>query len=250
MFEAESHSRVRGLNPALVAVFALAVAGLMLVPALPAQINGTPASVTSLGFGGNPNPAPGVRPSVTSLGRNGFNGTPAFPNCCINPLFPLNPNPPRSGHNHRRDHDFRRAGGAVYGAPYPVVVDPGVDTSADEEEYRGGPTIFDRRGPGTPLRFSDPYEARADAVSAHHTDASAPAGPVEDQPQTTLVFKDGQRLDVENYAIVGSTLYDLTPGHRRKVALAELDLAATAKENDDRGINFQLPPSLSMNSAN
>jgi hypothetical protein len=64
------------------------------------------------------------------------------------------------------------------------------------------------------------------------------------------VFKDGQRLDVSNYAIVGNTLYDLTPGHRRKVALAELDLSATAKENDDRGIDFQLPPGTSKNSAN
>jgi hypothetical protein len=64
------------------------------------------------------------------------------------------------------------------------------------------------------------------------------------------VFKDGQRLDVSNYAIVGNTLYDLTPGHRRKVALGELDLSATAKENDDRGIDFQLPPGISKNSAN
>jgi hypothetical protein len=42
---------------------------------------------------------------------------------------------------------------------------------------------------------------------------------------------------------VGNTLYDLTPGHRRKIALAELDLNATARENDGRGIDFQLPPS-------
>ena len=36
-------------------------------------------------------------------------------------------------------------------------------------------------------------------------------------------------------------LYDLTPGHRAKIALADLDLTATAKQNDDRGIDFQLP---------
>jgi hypothetical protein len=33
----------------------------------------------------------------------------------------------------------------------------------------------------------------------------------------------------------------LTAGHRQKIALADLDLTATAKQNDDRGIDFQLP---------
>ena len=56
-----------------------------------------------------------------------------------------------------------------------------------------------------------------------------------------LVFKDGHQLEVENYAIVGATLYDLTEGHRRKVALSDLDLTSTAKQNDDRGIDFHLP---------
>jgi len=218
-----------------------------------AQINGTPPSVTSMGFGGHTNPAPGVRPSVTSLGPNGFNGfngTPAFPNCCINPLFPSNPNRVRSGHEHRR-HDFGLVGGAVYAVPYPVPVDPGFDDSPDQEDYRGGPTIFDRRGPGTPVVSGNRYSpSPSSSASQSDPPADAAPAPAEDQPQTTLVFKDGQRLDVSNYAIVGNTLYDLTPGHRRKVALAELDLSATAKENDDRGIDFQLPPGISKNSAN
>ena len=88
--------------------------------------------------------------------------------------------------------------------------------------------------------YYDPgYVRSAGYGGAYYTQAA----PVDDEPQTTLVFKDGQQLDVANYAIVGNTLYDLTPGHRRKIALAELDLSATAKENDGRGIDFQLPPS-------
>jgi hypothetical protein len=62
-----------------------------------------------------------------------------------------------------------------------------------------------------------------------------------------LVFKDGHQLEVANYAIVGSTLYDLTDGRRHKIALAELDLAATAKQNDDRGIDFQVPAAPEAN---
>jgi hypothetical protein len=67
------------------------------------------------------------------------------------------------------------------------------------------------------------------------------------QPPTTLVFKDGRQLEVNNYAIVSQTLYDLTPGHPRKIALADLDLSATQKQNDDRGVLFQLPPSAQAN---
>jgi hypothetical protein len=244
-------SWVRRLNPSRIVVLALVIGALIFVPGLSAQINGTPPSVTSIGFGGHTSPAPGVRPSVTSLGANGFNGTPAFPNCCINPLFPSNPNRVRPERNHRR-HDFGPVGGAVYAVPYPVPVDPGFDDSADQEDYRGGPTIFDRRGPGTPVVSGNRYAQSAGGGGTSQADppADAAPAPAEDQPQTTLVFKDGQRLDVSNYAIVGNTLYDLTPGHRRKVALAELDLSATAKENDDRGIDFQLPPGISKNSAN
>jgi hypothetical protein len=62
-----------------------------------------------------------------------------------------------------------------------------------------------------------------------------------------LVFKDGRKLEVGNYAIVGSTLFDLTPGHPRKVALSDLDLDATRQQNDEHGVIFQLPPSAQAN---
>ena len=58
-----------------------------------------------------------------------------------------------------------------------------------------------------------------------------------------LVFRDGQQLEVQNYAIVGDFLYDFTPGHARKVPLSQLDLAATVNANDDRGVDFTLPAS-------
>jgi hypothetical protein len=42
---------------------------------------------------------------------------------------------------------------------------------------------------------------------------------------------------------VGSNLFDLTPGHRLKIALSDLDLPATQKANDDQGVDFKLPES-------
>jgi hypothetical protein len=75
--------RVRAWVP-----IALAVIGMMAVPIAGAQINGTRASVTSLG--GSPIFPPGPRASVTSLGPQGF--TPNFNgrNCCFS-FRPKNP---------------------------------------------------------------------------------------------------------------------------------------------------------------
>ena len=70
---------------------------------------------------------------------------------------------------------------------------------------------------------------------------SAGSQPVQPQEPNVLVFRDGHQMEVQNYAIVGDFLYDFTPGHARKVPLSELDLPATVKANDDRGLDFTLP---------
>jgi hypothetical protein len=227
-------------------------AGLLATASMSAQINGVPASVTSIGFGGHGNKISGVPASVTSLGPNGFGSRSPFfnePTCCINPLFPINSNPPIFSHHHHRFSGF--VGVPVYSMPYtPVILVQSPEGEPAEEDYSGGPTIFDRRGSGRTSRdeYDSRYEYRyPDRV---HSDEgqrqSAPEQveqptPLADQPQTVLVFKDGHQVEVQNYAVIGDLLYDLTPGHRRKIALAELDLIATAKQNDDRGIDFELP---------
>ena len=118
------------------------------------------------------------------------------------------------------------------------------------DQYDGGPTIFDRRGSGTtPPSVPRPSRARNDnpQPAASEEVEQAEAAPAPDQPETVLVFKDGHQLEVANYAIVGSTLYDLTGGRRQKIALADLDLTATAKQNDDRGVDFQVPGTSEAN---
>jgi len=231
------------------AVVGLGALSLVLVPAGVGQINGVPASVTSIGFGGHSGPH-GVPPSVTSIGPQGLvpgnNQIPVPGTCCINPLFPLNPNPTTDHRHHHRAGN----GAFVYAIPYAVPYyadDQGADSSADDQ-YNGGPTIFDRRGSGQPAPYTGPQQVSQNLVPA------APASPSEsgsepagDQPQTILVFKDGHQMEVSNYAIVGSLLYDLTPGHSRKVPLADLDLVATVQQNDNRGISFELPSAAGVN---
>ena len=216
-----------------------------------AQINGIAPSVTSIGFGPQPNPGlpptvtafgPNAPPSVTSLGPNGFHGNNRF---VTTPLFPKDSN--RFRHHH---HVMLPYALPIYAAPYygdyAGVASAPVDDSMEEDAELGGPTIFDRRGPGpraeAPDRNHSRYADDAPSPKAQARTDSAPAAPeVDDQPATVLVFKDGHQVEVKNYAIKGNVLYDLSPGRSRKIELADLNLDATRKQNDDRGIDFQLP---------
>jgi hypothetical protein len=61
------------------------------------------------------------------------------------------------------------------------------------------------------------------------------------QPATTLVFKDGHRADIYNYAIAKGTLTVLDNGLRNRIPLSQLDIPATQKANEDRGVTFKVP---------
>ena len=60
-------------------------------------------------------------------------------------------------------------------------------------------------------------------------------------PATVLVFRDQRKQEVENYAIVGQTLWNFAPQHTEKIPLSDLDLPATTKANEDRGVDFRVP---------
>jgi len=63
----------------------------------------------------------------------------------------------------------------------------------------------------------------------------------EAAPATILVFRDQHKQEIHNYAIVGLTLWTFDPQHSQRIPLSDLDLAATAQANDDRGVEFRLP---------
>jgi hypothetical protein len=92
------------------------------------------------------------------------------------------------------------------------------DQSYDEDAYRG-PYRNDR----------DDYGARAAAPDSGTTVA------------TVLVFRDQHTREIQNYAIVGQTLWDFSGARKEKIPLADLDIAATEKANDDRGVTFRVP---------
>jgi hypothetical protein len=72
--------------------------------------------------------------------------------------------------------------------------------------------------------------------------AVAPARPAKPEPDTlvTLVFRDGHRITVKNYAIVGSTLWILNDRSSRKVPLSDLDVEATQRVNEENGVELHL----------
>jgi hypothetical protein len=239
-FPVEYHVVVRRYLPASFALFGLLA--LILVSGSQAQVHGVPSSVTSPGFGGRA--VNGTPPSVTSLGPRGF-----APHSGVTFSTSL-PRDHDRDHGHHHRHNFYGYGEYLYPDWYPAVpyaYDMGGTEpadNADEEDdadYQGGPTIFDRRGSG-----EDSYVPPVRNTSPHHSvqqaDSNPQSAPEPPQPATMLVFKDGHTIEVGNYAIVGANLFDMTPGHARKVALADLDLEATQKKNDDRGVIFQLPP--------
>ncbi|MGH9671025.1 MAG: hypothetical protein ACRD3A_13045 [Terriglobales bacterium] len=244
------HSRMRRL---------LAIA---LVAALPAaaQIRGVPPSVTSITAGRS---APGVPASVTSLGPNGFGDR-----CCSGGFH--------SGFRHHRHH--RRAVPIYvpyyyypYYSPYPATYAAPASTAEYEtaEEEPPAQTIYERRArtesSSDEERYGEHYtdyreaerrrrreeEARQAEEQRHRDEDARKADskdegkreekPDDQEPVTVLVFKDGHRQDLRGYAITGEVLYDLAGGRARKILLADLDLAATIKLNDELGNDFRLP---------
>jgi hypothetical protein len=224
---------------------------LLLTLSASARVKGVPPSVTSFGFGRQA-AFHGIPPGVTSLGARGFAPSRGIPH---QPRF--NPQSGMHRHHHRHEGDL---------FPYYVPYDPTdsyddsvpdeavADPQDDPDQDQGGPTGFDPQGSGA--RTPNDYNRIAAAPPRLPASAApslpgaeipvtrnAPESPreVPVQPATILVFKDGHTQEVSNYAIMGTNLFDLTPGHRLKVALSDLDVAATQKANEDQGIDFQLP---------
>jgi hypothetical protein len=70
---------------------------------------------------------------------------------------------------------------------------------------------------------------------------ASPPTPVVPATPTTLVFRNGRRTSIQNFAIVGQTLWILDDGTTSKIPLSDLNLPATQEENRNKGVRFPLP---------
>ncbi len=74
------------------------------------------------------------------------------------------------------------------------------------------------------------------------------AQPPRELPPAVLVFRDGRQEEVSEYTIMSGTIYSkadywTTGSWTRKIQIADLDVPATLKLNQQRGLKFALPSS-------
>lgn len=72
--------------------------------------------------------------------------------------------------------------------------------------------------------------------------------PPRELPPAVLVFHDGRQEEVSEYTIMSGTIYSkadywTTGSWTRKIQIADLDVPATLRLNQERGVKFVLPAS-------
>jgi len=230
--------------PALLAVVVVLAVPFALAASSAAQVHGVPPSVTSIQYHVPPF-LPNALPSVTSLGPYGA-GYRAGPIPAPYGIYP-----PRRGYGngHRNSYGYGGYGGAAYVAPYYFPV---YDTSASYDSAGAGPYLYSGPPAEPTLHVVvDLPTARRSVAQSDDDENLAPARPPRDNAPaivpdakpvdaTVLVFRDGHREEVNNYAIMGQTVY-VFDNRTQKIALTDLDVAATVKLNDDRGVEFHVP---------
>jgi hypothetical protein len=123
--------------------------------------------------------------------------------------------------------------GLVGGYPLGYGDTTGTDDSAapanqNVEEPADGPPMEAWQPPS-----GVPYQPPAGLSSA------TPAAGSEEA--VTIIFKDGRRPEqIHNYILTRETLF-IGDGKHREIPTDQLDLTATAKVNQDAGIDFRLP---------
>jgi hypothetical protein len=89
-------------------------------------------------------------------------------------------------------------------------------------------------------RLSQEIEQLRQQQSSNSLPLVSPA-PEPPPVPTTLIFRDGRRIEIQNYVIVGQTLWVVDERTSTKIDISDLDLDATQKENRGRGVRFPLP---------
>lgn len=155
---------------------------------------------------------------------------------------------------HRRGHFFGGAFGfgtgipiwGGYGMPYYMDSsydqDEAIQAQAADRQRMIDEMNFDRRRDMELERQLAELQAAQEASAAHAAQPAQAQPRPEAQPTpAVLVFRDGRQMQVDNYVITADRLFTLGPDQHRTIQLSELDLNATVKANQDRGVSFSVP---------
>ena len=180
---------------------------------------------------------PNIRPSVTSLGPYGYGHVP--------PVY--GPHPGRYGYRQWLQ-EWLRILHRRWIAPYYI---PAYDGSYGYDPGGGAPYMYSGPPAEQTLHIvvdmprrnelsAEDDEDDSPAVNRRQSKRDRDAPDAKPIDPTVLVFRDGHQQEVTNYAIMGQTVY-VFDSRTQKIALTDLDVAATIKVNDDRGVDFHLP---------
>lgn len=149
------------------------------------------------------------------------------------------------------------AGPAVIQAPAPqvIVLQPAGDSEKTPEKQIH-PLLIELQGDQYVRFEGEAAERGADATSEMRSSpaiessgrAASSASQAAELPPAILVYRDGHREQVANYAIADGVLYARgsfwQDGYWTKnIQLAALDIPATMKANQEGGVKFVLPSS-------
>lgn len=194
------------------------------------------------------------RPTIMARPRTAFvpqrRGVITFGHINGGPFFTT----PRFRHfdHHFHRHTFVYAF-PYYGSYWPYFGDygsPYYSSSGYSDAAAGNSYYADLSGRVNQLdaqlnELQDENDSLRSALDEQHPPAApvTPSSATANEPAAVLIFRDGHRTEVQNYAIVGSTLWMLSPSRANKVPLSDLDLDQTVKANEERGVSFSVPKS-------
>lgn len=130
-----------------------------------------------------------------------------------------------------------------YGLPYTGSYSDSPDAQVQATLAQQQQTIADLEDQ---IRQERLDRMQADAAQPSPVPPPPPAAQnMAKQPSTptVLVFRDHRQVEVENYAIMGDTLYEFAQHWTRRIPLSDLDIPATVKLNEQRGVEFRVPSS-------
>ena len=136
--------------------------------------------------------------------------------------------------------DYYDSYGSDYPAPPPAPQAAPVPEVQVNNEPLPDPVLLELRGSKW-VRVTE-FGGNSGPVS---TPAQSSAVPKE-APPAVLVYRDGHTQYVSSYSIIGPTIYTkavywTNGGWTRKIQVADLDIPATLKQNQQRSARFDLP---------
>ena len=192
------------------------------------SFSGSHAGFAGGGFGGGSHFGPGGH---AGFGPRGFRGN-------------------RFGNGYR----FRNRWGygyPYYGYPYYGYYDPFLDSwwwdsgSSFDQDYAQQEQMAEQMNEENLEEQQMLNQQDQDAYARRAPRARDPQPSREEtaknDPATVLVFRNGQQREIQNYAIVDGMLWNFMATRTERIPLAVLDIPATVRANDERGVDFHLP---------